>query len=505
MKRCDPCGLDFEGRVLFCRICGSLLVAPAGTVAYDDLPPTAKVRTCSRCDAPARFAWRFCSRCGADLVADEAEAAAGVEHMDGTLPGHTAPALAVPTSALASGTGACPFCGTGMTPEHRFCERCGFEVIRCASCDAIVPAADAQFCDECGVTLDDPAQRATLREPIPSPVAPVRRVEAPRAAAPVAPVQNEHVPKPVPVPPAFLASYETPTPRAGRRGAIVRAIAVLALLGVAGTVALVVWRYRTVSSAKTPSVPARAETNPAIAPRPSPKPVEVPPGMVLVPGGTFSMGSNTGDAFERPSHTVVMAPFFMDITEVTCEAYARFLEATGRKAPSGWAGSAPPKGTERNPVTGVSWDDATAYATWAGKRLPTEAEWEYAARGTDGRKYPWGAQWLPNRANASETAAGRMVDVERFPEGRSPFGLHDMSGNAWEWTSTALEAYPGGRLPKAYKNDEKVIRGGCWRSDAIQSSSTYRYGWPARTAKDYRDTGFRCAMSAPQPKPEEPT
>jgi formylglycine-generating enzyme required for sulfatase activity len=224
--------------------------------------------------------------------------------------------------------------------------------------------------------------------------------------------------------------------------------------------------------------------------------------MVLVPGGTFLMGRDSGDAYERPSHTVVLAPFFIDRTEVTREAYARFLKETGRKAPDGWQDTDPPGGTERLPVTGVSWDDAVAYATWAGKRLPTEAEWEFAARGDDGRRYPWGNQWRAKRANAFTSAAGRMVEVGSYPEGESPFGLVDVCGNAWEWTASDLEAYPGGRLPEAAGADDKVIRGGCWKSNAEQSSTTYRYGWPARGAHDYTDTGFRCAMDAAQTRTE---
>ncbi|HEX8491885.1 MAG TPA: bifunctional serine/threonine-protein kinase/formylglycine-generating enzyme family protein [Pyrinomonadaceae bacterium] len=218
-----------------------------------------------------------------------------------------------------------------------------------------------------------------------------------------------------------------------------------------------------------------------------------PPGMAYVPGGEFMMGrdmSNGGDEYESPAHRVSVNPFFMDIYEVTCEDYDKFIKATGHAAPPGWTGGKYAEGASRKPVTGVTWVDANAYAKWAGKRLPTEEEWEFAARGTDGRLYPWGNEWQDDLANAGSKNKG-MVDVGEY-KGASPFGVFDMVGNAWEWTTNDFEGYPGGQVTEK-KSGLKVIRGGYWGS-AIKTAATttYRAGLAVSGEKDYGNTGFRC-------------
>ena len=215
-----------------------------------------------------------------------------------------------------------------------------------------------------------------------------------------------------------------------------------------------------------------------------------PAGMVYVPGGTFTMGRDNGDEAERPAHEATAKPFFMDLTEVTIEDYVAFMRATGRRISKDFY--VPGSQTEKRPITGVTWDDANAYAKWAGKRLPTEEEWEFAARGTDGRLYPWGNRsWTPVVANVNN-AQGNLTNVG-VHEGKSPFGLSDMIGNAWEWTASDFRAYPGGSLPgNLPSGDIKVIRGGSYDSDLNTATTTYRRGYPARGNYDYGKTGFRC-------------
>jgi serine/threonine-protein kinase len=222
-----------------------------------------------------------------------------------------------------------------------------------------------------------------------------------------------------------------------------------------------------------------------------------PEGMVFIPGGAFLMGRNGGDEYERPEHQVTVAPFFLDKFEVTCEEYQKFVDETGHRPPPSWTKGRFSEGEGRLPVTGVSWDDATAFALWAGKRLPTEEEWEFAARGTNGRLYPWGNQWIENTANVASAGYGKPVEVGSFAGSASPFGIHDMIGNVWEWTGSEIHSYPGGKIQEdglsaADRARLKVIRGGCFLSGPSEASTTYRMGYAAR-GRDYSQTGFRCA------------
>jgi formylglycine-generating enzyme required for sulfatase activity len=227
-----------------------------------------------------------------------------------------------------------------------------------------------------------------------------------------------------------------------------------------------------------------------------------PPGMVAVQGDTFMMGRSDGDAYESPVHEVTVQSFYIDKFEVTCEEYQQFVDKEKHPAPPGWRNGKYPEGSAKLPVTGVSWFDADAYAKWAGKRLPTEKEWEFAARGADGRLYPWGGEWGSDRANAEGTGPGRPTEVGSYPAGASPFGALDMAGNVWEWTGDSIHSYKGGNIPEdslspSARDGLKVIRGGCYLSDAKSASATYRRGWPAKGA-DYTQTGFRCAKDVEQ-------
>jgi formylglycine-generating enzyme required for sulfatase activity len=221
-----------------------------------------------------------------------------------------------------------------------------------------------------------------------------------------------------------------------------------------------------------------------------------PINMVRVHGGEFLMGSATGDEYEKPVHRVNVKSFDIDIYEVTCEDYLKFARATSHRIPANWVNGHYPDGAAKQPVTGVDWDDANAYARWIGKRLPTEEEWEFAARGADGRLYPWGNEWRSNVTNAGNSSAGRFTDVGSYPDGKSPFGIMDMVGNAWEWTASEWKGYLGGPVPADASNELRVIRGGFFGSSIPKATTTFRRGWDARGSKEgYRNTGFRCAKN----------
>lgn len=233
-----------------------------------------------------------------------------------------------------------------------------------------------------------------------------------------------------------------------------------------------------------------AENSPAKAPT-------SPPEMAYVAGGEFSMGRDDGKSdAEKPVHKVSVKPFFMDIYEVTNDKYAEFVKSANYRQPAGWKNGSYLSGQAKFPVVGVNWDDANAYAKWAGKRLPTEEEWEFAARGTGNFIYPWGNDWKQENANVGNQG---FAEAGKFG-GKSPFGLYDMSGNAWEWTSSDFKAYPGGKLPDVFagKANLKTIRGGSFEATKDFATSTYRIGWAPTGAENYDRTGFRCVKDAPQ-------
>jgi formylglycine-generating enzyme required for sulfatase activity len=216
--------------------------------------------------------------------------------------------------------------------------------------------------------------------------------------------------------------------------------------------------------------------------------------MVLVPGGAYTIGRDDGDAIARPARAVTLSPFFIDRTEVTNAEYKKFIDATGHAAPSDWKDGSYPEGRDNWPVTNVSWQDASDYADWIGKRLPTEAEWEAAARGTDKRIYPWGNDWRPGLANA-ETQG--ITEVGQYKEGASPSGALDMIGNVWEWTADQFELYPGSTaaLPATKKPGVTyyVIRGGAF--DGNKGNDATRRGF-LEPDQGYPKTGFRLVKDA---------
>ncbi|HKO29532.1 MAG TPA: formylglycine-generating enzyme family protein [Nitrospiraceae bacterium] len=224
------------------------------------------------------------------------------------------------------------------------------------------------------------------------------------------------------------------------------------------------------------------------------------PSMVLVPAGEFTMGSPTGDTDERPPHQVYLDSFLIDKHEVTVGQYAEFLQQAGGNAPSDWK-AMNQLSNKKRPVSNVDWADAVAYCKWTGKRLPTEAEWEKAARGTDGRLYPWGNEPPTTRhANYGQSGLnnnGALAPVGSFEEGKSPYGIYDMAGNVWEWVSDWYDHDYYKNSPQ--RNPEgpptggfKGIRGGSWNSSPRALRSADRY-WDPPTFRSQYSPGFRCA------------
>lgn len=230
-----------------------------------------------------------------------------------------------------------------------------------------------------------------------------------------------------------------------------------------------------------------AEASPAASVRSVQGSEAVPTGMVAVPGGAFRMGRDDGDLYESPLHEVTVAPFFMDRTEVTNAQYAEFVKATHHPAPPHWKDGKYPTGADKLPVVNVSWQDANAYATWAGKRLPTEAEWEYAARAQDARRYPWGSQWDATKANTSESNLNRPVEADSYADAANPFGLLQLSGNVWEWVNGEVVSYKDAKITLA---PGKVIRGGAYYMPKERATTTYRGFAPADKVSER--IGFRC-------------
>ncbi|HIA04386.1 MAG TPA: formylglycine-generating enzyme family protein [Myxococcales bacterium] len=224
---------------------------------------------------------------------------------------------------------------------------------------------------------------------------------------------------------------------------------------------------------------------------------------VLVPAGFFWMGSHKEKKDEKPHRIVYLDSYYIDESPVTNGQYLQFLEKSGHRKPSYFYARKAEADWEKHPVTFVSWDDAQAYAKWVHRRLPTEAEWEKAARGVDGRIWPWG-----NTDPAdSETAWGQFgqedsfpVAVGSFPDGASPVGALDMAGGVWEWCQDQYDQffYPKSapRNPECEAGDPRyrVARGGACNYSAFTARAAFR-GWnlPSTRANCY---GFRCVVDA---------
>jgi serine/threonine-protein kinase len=227
---------------------------------------------------------------------------------------------------------------------------------------------------------------------------------------------------------------------------------------------------------------------------------------VYVPAGEFLMGSNkkedpNTDDDELPQHKVFLEECWISKYPVTNLQYSAFVEVTGYRCPDHWPNGLIPPGKEQHPVVYVRWDDACAFCEWVSQvtgekvRLPSEAVWEKAARGTSGRIWPWGNQ-LPDKAlcNFDENVRGTTPVGEYSPQGDSPYGCADMIDHVWEWTSSLYSSYP-------YRAEDgreqlnvralRILRGGSFRSNQESARCAYRYGdYPGLTL----DIGFRVAL-----------
>lgn len=237
-----------------------------------------------------------------------------------------------------------------------------------------------------------------------------------------------------------------------------------------------------------------------------------PEGMVLVPAGTFTMGRTfeTSDdetgmrplilRDDRPAHSVELDAFWMDATEVTHAQYADFAGATGHRVPYHWKGDRLPPDLVDHPVYNVDWNDAVAYCRWKHKRLPSEAEWERAARGgLDAQRYPWGND-SPDRERARYATQSGPAPVAEHPA--NGFGLHDMAGSLAEWCQdwfdrTYYETSPAKNPTGPAEGMYRIVRGGAW-SDGPNRITVFFRNW-VRPTQRTPNLGFRCVMNVSNP------
>lgn len=260
------------------------------------------------------------------------------------------------------------------------------------------------------------------------------------------------------------------------------------------------------------SFPVSAENAEVPAAQPAPENNQVnaetsvktlPEGVVGVAGGEIAIG---GGETKLPVERVAVKDFAIAETEVTNARYAEFIKETDHPAPLGWQGSQFPKGRDNYPVTNVSYQDAVKFCEWMTRkvgspvRLPSEAEWELAARGTSGNKYPWGNEWNKEAAKSEETG-GRVSAVKSLPLNRSPFGAFDMAGNVWEWTAEKVaktDAVTDERVRKALEGGQtlRIVKGGSAFEKSTQISVQSRYEIPENTKDTW--VGFRYVIERKQ-------
>ncbi len=267
----------------------------------------------------------------------------------------------------------------------------------------------------------------------------------------------------------------------------------------------------TAAESATPAPKALAAPTPGAEPPPGATRMREVDGsvMVQVPAGEFVMGSPDQEGYpeEHPQHTVTLDAFWIDRTEVTNAQYRLCLEEGTCRIPAFWDSGT--YNADDQPVVGVTWDDARVYCEWAGVRLPPEAEWETAARGTDSRTYPWGDQEatcqyavMDDGSSGPGCGLGKPWPVGSKPEGVSPYGALDMAGNVSEWVADwyGLDYYSQSPVENPQGPDTgsiRALRGGLWHDNADRVRSAYRNGLPPGMSNCL--LGIRCATSVPSP------
>ena len=527
---CTRCGARMQRGEKGCQHCG----ARTGALSQETV-----TGSCHNCGTYWRSSWQFCKRCGLDRDRALQLTLAAAGKTSAFNAGITREIVADAARAR------CAYCGAATTPHSHFCENCGMRqtvpmngvpAATQTPVTTVDPLATTIEEDEplisvkdlSGATVVNLEQQIRKSNPsyeAPPPVEPELEGENPRVTNERA-VEKKRVTTQFPPPPgnasaseqlkhlrqalnedkatnkihlssAFTTASNRAVPDTQRMAGRPRWMAWVVVFAIALLFFLltVVWQTsrqpRGTNVVVAPSPVASASPVTASTPEASPAP-QIPAGMVFVPGGVFEMGREDGDEYERPPHFVEVKAFYLDRTEVTNEQYKAFVDATQHLAPQHWRGNQPLEGEAQHPVVNVSWDDATAYAAWAGKRLPTEEEWEFAARGGDGRLFPWGADWNPNFANTAEGGANKLVEVGRYPGGASPYGALDLCGNAWEWTASELHSY---LTQEVLAQGRRVIRGGAYDVRNDRATATYRGA--VQADKVYPKTGFRCARDLP--------
>jgi len=209
------------------------------------------------------------------------------------------------------------------------------------------------------------------------------------------------------------------------------------------------------------------------------------------------MGEDDGPRSNQPQHQVYLDAFAIDRTEVTNAAFAEFVAQANFQPKQGWD-TARMLEHANEPVVGIIWAEADAYCRWAGKRLPSEAEWEKAARGTDGQLYPWGNTWDSAKTNTLESGQKGVLPVGSFPDGASPYGVLDMAGNAAEWVADYFDfdyyaSAPDHNPPGPNKVLDHGLRGGSWASPTEHAQTFFRDS--SHSVEPNERVGFRCVQT----------